>query len=80
MQGLGLFTLEEPMLTQRGQLITQGPSTYKIPGFGDCPKQMNVHLLRSNPHERAIYSSKVSFLRNSCKFVIKSKVKMILKL
>uniref|UniRef100_A0A5F8HK87 xanthine dehydrogenase n=1 Tax=Monodelphis domestica TaxID=13616 RepID=A0A5F8HK87_MONDO len=36
-QGLGLFTLEELHYSPEGTLHTRGPSTYKIPAFGNIP-------------------------------------------
>ncbi|PQE20593.1 xanthine dehydrogenase protein [Rutstroemia sp. NJR-2017a BBW] len=46
-QGLGLFTMEESLWTaSTGQLFTKGPSTYKIPTFGDIPQVFNVSVLR----------------------------------
>ena len=59
MQGYGLFVIEESLHAPSGHLIAKGPGTYKIPGFGDCPKQFNVHLLKNVANERAIYGSKV---------------------
>ena len=59
-QGQGLFTIEEKRFLQNGALFTTGPGTYKIPGFADIPVEFNVHLLRSAPNEKAVYSSKVS--------------------
>ena len=35
MQGYGLFVLEQFQHTPNGVPLTVGPSTYKIPGFGD---------------------------------------------
>jgi xanthine dehydrogenase/oxidase len=59
MQGYGLFTIEELLYSPTGALLTRGPSTYKIPGFGDVPAEFNVSLLRGAPNPRAVYSSKV---------------------
>ena len=58
-QGLGLFTLEEVRFSQSCSLWTTGPGAYKIPGFADIPMEFYVHLLRSAPNEKAVYSSKV---------------------
>lgn len=59
-QGLGLFTMEESLWTQSGQLATRGPGTYKIPGFSDIPQQFNVSFLQGVDwhHLRSIQSSK----------------------
>ena len=45
MQGYGLFVLEQFQHTPNGVPLTVGPSTYKIPGFGDVPEEFNVSLL-----------------------------------
>ena len=45
-QGQGLFTMEESLWTQSGQLFTKGPGTYKIPGFSDVPQEFNVSFLQ----------------------------------
>jgi xanthine dehydrogenase/oxidase len=59
-QGLGLFTMEESLWTQSGQLATRGPGTYKIPGFSDIPQEFNVNFLQGVEwgHLRSIQSSK----------------------
>ena len=59
-QGLGLFTLEEVRFSQKGSPWTTGPGTYKIPSCADIPVEFNVHLLRSAPNEKAVFSSKVN--------------------
>jgi len=59
-QGLGLFTLEEPLYSPTtGQLLTRGPSNYKIPSADDIPEEFTVSLLRGSPNPHAVYSSKV---------------------
>ncbi|PVH89172.1 xanthine dehydrogenase [Cadophora sp. DSE1049] len=59
-QGLGLFTMEESLWTQSGQLFTRGPGTYKIPGFSDIPQEFNVNFLQGVDWSslRSIQSSK----------------------
>ncbi|MGB0626423.1 MAG: xanthine dehydrogenase molybdopterin binding subunit [Alphaproteobacteria bacterium] len=44
-QGQGWLTSEELVWNDRGQLLTHGPSTYKIPGSRDVPPEFNVHIL-----------------------------------
>nr|CAB3267783.1 xanthine dehydrogenase/oxidase-like [Phallusia mammillata] len=78
-QGYGMFTMEEPLHAPSGHLLTVGPGAYKIPGFGDCPRQFNVHLLRNSENDKAIYSSKgigepPFFLSASVLYAIKSAV------
>lgn len=58
-QGYGLYTMEELIYSPTGTLYSRGPGSYKIPGFNDIPKELNVSLLRGAPNPRAIYSSKV---------------------
>lgn len=58
MQGYGLFVMEELYHTPGGFLLTRGPGTYKIPGFGDIPQEFNVALLKGSKNLRAVYSSK----------------------
>ena len=65
-QGQGLFTIEESLWTQSGQLFTRGPGTYKIPGFSDIPQIFNASMLRNDNegkplswhHLRSVQSSK----------------------
>ncbi|PKY00437.1 xanthine dehydrogenase [Aspergillus campestris IBT 28561] len=59
-QGQGLFTMEESLWTQGGQLATRGPGNYKIPGFSDIPQEFNVSFLQgvSWKNLRSIQSSK----------------------
>ncbi|KAI9739660.1 MAG: hypothetical protein M1834_006378 [Cirrosporium novae-zelandiae] len=59
-QGQGLYTIEESLWTQNGELSTRGPGTYKIPGFSDIPQEFNVTFLQgvSWQHLRSIQSSK----------------------
>ncbi|PUU76222.1 molybdopterin binding aldehyde oxidase/xanthine dehydrogenase, partial [Tuber borchii] len=59
-QGQGLFTMEETLWHQNGQLFTRGPGTYKIPGFADIPKVFNLGLLKGVKWDnlRGIQSSK----------------------
>ncbi|XP_076807856.1 xanthine dehydrogenase/oxidase-like [Clavelina lepadiformis] len=78
-QGYGMMTLEEPLYSPKGEMLTRGPGTYKIPGFGDCPKEFNVHLLRDVSNKQAIFSSKAVgepplFLASSVLFAIKDAI------
>jgi xanthine dehydrogenase/oxidase len=66
MQGVGLLTMEEliwgdPKQIQwvrPGELYSNGPDTYKIPGFKDTPLDFRVSLLADSNNPRAVYSSK----------------------
>lgn len=61
MQGYGFYTMEEILYSPNGRQHTRGPSTYKIPGFNDIPREFHVSLLTGAPNPRAIYSSKVLY-------------------
>ncbi|KAH0559833.1 hypothetical protein GP486_003651 [Trichoglossum hirsutum] len=45
-QGQGLFTTEESLWLNNGQIFTRGPGNYKIPGFRDIPQVFNVSMLK----------------------------------
>ena len=49
-QGQGWLTSEELVWDDKGQLLTHGPSTYKIPGSRDVPPEFNVHILEDAPN------------------------------
>ncbi|GEN22237.1 xanthine dehydrogenase molybdopterin binding subunit [Halomonas cupida] len=58
-QGMGWLTSEELRWNDKGQLISQGPATYKIPTYGDLPETFNVRLMEGHPNSMAsIYRSK----------------------
>ena len=60
-QGMGWCTSEELLVKREdGALLTNGPRTYKIPGFSDIPEQFNVKVLRGKTYKKlkSIFSSK----------------------
>ncbi|KAJ8903637.1 hypothetical protein NDN08_004739 [Rhodosorus marinus] len=66
-QGMGWCTMEELVRggttahrwLPTGFLSTQGPGTYKIPGFRDIPRDFRVSLLKDAPNlEETIHQSK----------------------
>ncbi|GGY71622.1 MULTISPECIES: xanthine dehydrogenase molybdopterin binding subunit [Streptomyces] len=62
-QGAGWLTLEDLRWNtddgpQRGRLLTQAASTYKLPSFSEMPEEFNVSLLENAPEEGAVYGSK----------------------
>ncbi|WP_291431263.1 xanthine dehydrogenase molybdopterin binding subunit [Deinococcus sp.] len=62
-QGLGWLTLEELRWDesdgpQRGRLLTQSASTYKLPSFSELPEQFNVNLLERATESGVVYGSK----------------------
>ncbi|KAI8348586.1 molybdopterin binding aldehyde oxidase/xanthine dehydrogenase [Mortierella sp. GBAus27b] len=60
MQGVGLTTTEEPLWFPDGRVFTQGPSTYKIPGFRCIPQEFNISFFEDVTHDsvKSIYKSK----------------------
>ncbi|MED6309424.1 MAG: molybdopterin cofactor-binding domain-containing protein, partial [Pseudomonadota bacterium] len=57
-QGMGWLTCEDVRFDAAGQLLTQGPSTYKIPAVGDVPLEFNVHLLSKADNPKVVGGSK----------------------
>ncbi|MBI2572081.1 MAG: xanthine dehydrogenase molybdopterin binding subunit [Candidatus Schekmanbacteria bacterium] len=57
-QGLGWLTTEDLRRDPAGRLITRGPSTYKIPSFGDAPTEFFVRLLDRAAQPGVIHGSK----------------------
>ena len=87
-QGMGWATTEEmiwgneynhPWVKPYGRLFTQGPGTYKIPGFNDTPEEFNVELMNGVSNPFAVHSSKAVgeppfFLGASVFFAIKDAI------
>ncbi len=57
-QGLGWLTTEELVWNERGELLTQGASTYKIPTAADMPAQLNIQLWPEANREDNVGGSK----------------------
>ncbi|TBW48995.1 xanthine dehydrogenase molybdopterin binding subunit [Marinobacter halodurans] len=58
-QGMGWLTTEELMYSDKGQLMTTGPATYKIPAASDAPEDFRVALLAHSPNREAtVFRSK----------------------
>ncbi|WBP90803.1 xanthine dehydrogenase molybdopterin binding subunit [Kitasatospora cathayae] len=62
-QGAGWLTLEDMRWDSgdgpdRGRLLTQAASTYKLPSFSEMPERFNVTLLENATEEGAVYGSK----------------------
>ncbi|MFV9686316.1 xanthine dehydrogenase molybdopterin binding subunit [Pantoea sp. Ep11b] len=60
-QGLGWLTCEELVWNDKGQLLTDGPASYKIPAISDVPADLRVTLVenRKNPKETVFHSKAV---------------------
>ncbi|WP_407547723.1 xanthine dehydrogenase molybdopterin binding subunit [Streptomyces sp. Pv4-95] len=62
-QGAGWLTLEDMRWDasdgpNRGRLLTQAASTYKLPSFSEMPEEFHVTLLENATEEGAVYGSK----------------------
>ncbi|MFI2735310.1 xanthine dehydrogenase molybdopterin binding subunit [Streptomyces sp. NPDC018711] len=62
-QGAGWLTLEDLRWDagdgpNRGRLLTQAASTYKLPSFSEMPEEFHVTLLQNAGEEGAVYGSK----------------------
>lgn len=62
-QGAGWLTLEELRWDtgdgpNRGRLLTQAASTYKLPSLSEMPEEFNVRLMENATEEGAVYGSK----------------------
>ncbi|MFH8572694.1 xanthine dehydrogenase molybdopterin binding subunit [Streptomyces sp. NPDC017993] len=62
-QGAGWLTLEDMRWDatdgpNRGRLLTQAASTYKLPSFSEMPEEFNVTLLENATEAGAVYGSK----------------------
>jgi xanthine dehydrogenase large subunit len=57
-QGIGWLTTEELVWNERGALVTNGASTYKLPTLGECPLVFNVALLERAAEPGVIFGSK----------------------
>ncbi|MFH8134530.1 xanthine dehydrogenase molybdopterin binding subunit [Pantoea osteomyelitidis] len=60
-QGMGWLTCEELVWSDKGQLLTDGPASYKIPAIGDVPPDLRVTLVenRKNPQDTVFHSKAV---------------------
>ena len=57
-QGMGWLTTEELWWNKAGKLMTHAPSTYKIPGISDCPRDFRVRLFKNRNASDSIHRSK----------------------
>ncbi|EOD81312.1 Xanthine dehydrogenase, molybdenum binding subunit [Grimontia indica] len=60
-QGMGWLTTEELVWNDKGQLMTSGPASYKIPVVADTPEIFNTRLVenRANPEDTVFHSKAV---------------------
>lgn len=58
MQGFGWVTNEELRYDNAGQLLSAGPTTYKIPNVTDLPHVLNVNFIDNPKHQKNVCRSK----------------------
>jgi xanthine dehydrogenase large subunit len=58
LQGAGWLTCEEVVFSERGELLTNGASTYKLPGIGECPAEFHTATLQRAAEPGAVLGSK----------------------
>ncbi len=57
-QGIGWMTMEEIIYSDKGKLLSNALSTYKIPDIYSVPKEINIHFLNTDNNNLAILKSK----------------------
>ena len=57
-QGVGWVTNEELRYSEDGQLLSTGPTTYKIPNITDLPKELHVDFIDNAKHQMNVSRSK----------------------
>lgn len=57
-QGIGWMTLEDLIYSDRGLLLTDTLSTYKLPDIRTSPSEIQTHFLKDAPNPAAVLSSK----------------------
>jgi xanthine dehydrogenase large subunit len=57
-QGAGWLTTEQVAWDPAGRLLTHSPDTYKIPAFGDVPREFRVSFLSEATQTNNVYGSK----------------------
>ncbi len=58
LQGVGWLTIEEIVHDAHGAIRTVGPSTYKVPGVGETPRDFRVSLLENATQPGTVGGSK----------------------
>lgn len=57
-QGMGWLTSEALVYTEKGELLSHSPTTYKIPSIHDTPRVFNIEFITNDDNERAVHRSK----------------------
>ena len=57
-QGIGWMTMEEIVYNEKGKLMSNALSSYKVPDIYSAPKEVNIEHLKTEGDEMAILKSK----------------------
>jgi xanthine dehydrogenase large subunit len=57
-QGMGWVTTEQLVYSAKGALLSNSPTTYKIPNISDVPSELNVKFLDNPNNEVSLHRSK----------------------
>lgn len=57
-QGMGWVTAEQLVYSPLGELLSNSPTTYKIPNISDVPRTFNVKFLDNPANDVSLYRSK----------------------
>lgn len=57
-QGIGWMTMEELVYNEKGKLLTDLLSTYKIPDLYSVPEEMEIHFLEDTENPMGVFNSK----------------------
>jgi len=57
-QGIGWMTMEELLYDDKGNLLTNLLSTYKVPDIFSVPENLEVHFLEDSGNEYGVFNSK----------------------
>lgn len=58
LQGCGWMTIEEMICGRKGEVLTSGPSTYKIPTCRDLPARLRIEMVEGGCRYASVYGSK----------------------
>lgn len=57
-QGVGWVTTEKLVHSEKGELLSHSPTTYKIPSIQDIPRVFNINLIENKTNQASVYGSK----------------------
>jgi len=69
-QGMGWVTNENIFISDKGQVLSHSPTTYKIPNIQDTPRVFNIELIENDTNDCNVHKSKAvgepPFLLSAC--------------